>query len=442
MKITTYISEKKKKDASDGMAYLGFRVRGKGIDLKVRTEIEVVGEFWDCDNNSYAKTRKFEKCLRIKTNDLVAHIMETINDEFYDESMKGTADADWVRGIVERWLYPKPSITPSLAERIEQYAMEHPMADSTAYNYQMTAKKVRRYDAYQRDIDDKTGFALKVETITVEELEDFRDFLINEHLLYEELPEFFAQFHIKVQDIPKQLSQTRVGNIMTHLRIVQHWCNNMGYSNNKSCDEFSIPQPTFGTPFYLTIEERNKVFAADLSYRPSLILYRDLFVFQSLVGCRSGDLFRFTKDNVQGDMLIFIPEKTKNRNPTPVEVPLSGKAKGIIAKYDGMEGKGKLFPKRDMTHYNNGIKDILRDLGIDRPVTILNKYTKENEQKPIWEVASSHMARRTFIGNLYKRVKDPSLIGSMTGHVNGSRSFERYRAIDDEIKQELVNMIN
>ena len=141
-------------------------------------------------------------------------------------------------------------------------------------------------------------------------------------------------------------------------------------------------------------------------------------------------------------MLVFIPEKTKKRNPTPVEVPLSGKAKEIIATYDGMEGNGRLFPKRDMTHYNNGIKDILRDLGIDRLVTILNKYTKENEHKPIWEVASSHMARRTFIGNLYKRVKDPSLIGSMTGHVNGSRSFERYRAIDDEIKQELVNMIN
>lgn len=60
MKITTYISEKKKKDATEGMAYLGFRVRSKSVDIKVRTEIEVVGEFWDCDTNSYAKTRKVE----------------------------------------------------------------------------------------------------------------------------------------------------------------------------------------------------------------------------------------------------------------------------------------------------------------------------------------------------------------------------------------------
>ena len=52
------------------------------------------------------------------------------------------------------------------------------------------------------------------------------------------------------------------------------------------------------------------------------------------------------------------------------------------------------------------------------------------------------MARRVFVGNLYKQVKDPNLIASMSGHSNGSRSFARYRAIDDDMKRELVNMID
>ena len=43
---------------------------------------------------------------------------------------------------------------------------------------------------------------------------------------------------------------------------------------------------------------------------------------------------------------------------------------------------------------------------------------------------------------LDKKVKDPDLIGSMSGHVEGSRAFARYRAIDDEMKIELVNLIN
>jgi hypothetical protein len=60
---------------------------------------------------------------------------------------------------------------------------------------------------------------------------------------------------------------------------------------------------------------------------------------------------------------------------------------------------------------------------------------------PINEVASSHLARRAFIGNLYKKVKDPNLVGSLSGHVEGSKAFARYRDIDDEMKKETVNLL-
>jgi ABC-type antimicrobial peptide transport system permease subunit len=79
---------------------------------------------------------------------------------------------------------------------------------------------------------------------------------------------------------------------------------------------------------------------------------------------------------------------------------------------------------------------------INRMVTILDTVTGKEVQKPICDVATSHMARRNFIGNLYKKVKDPELVSSMTGHVNGSRAFARYREIDEETKVNLVNLIN
>lgn len=75
-------------------------------------------------------------------------------------------------------------------------------------------------------------------------------------------------------------------------------------------------------------------------------------------------------------------------------------------------------------------------------VTVRNPVTGADEQKPINEIASSHMARRTFIGNLYKKVKDPSLVASLSGHTDGSRAFARYREIDMEMKRELVEMID
>ena len=41
------------------------------------------------------------------------------------------------------------------------------------------------------------------------------------------------------------------------------------------------------------------------------------------------------------------------------------------------------------------------------------------------------MARRTFCGNLYKRVKDPNIVASMSGHKEGSKAFARYRVTDE-----------
>lgn len=80
--------------------------------------------------------------------------------------------------------------------------------------------------------------------------------------------------------------------------------------------------------------------------------------------------------------------------------------------------------------------------GLTRIVTVLNPATGEEEKRPLNEIASSHLARRAFIGNLYKKVKDPSLVGNLSGHVEGSKAFARYREIDEEMKIDLVNLLD
>lgn len=99
----------------------------------------------------------------------------------------------------------------------------------------------------------------------------------------------------------------------------------------------------------------------------------------------------------------------------------------------------KLFPFISDQRYNDAIKEIFEAAGITRLVTRLNPTTGEEEKVPINTIASSHMARRTFIGNLYNKVQDPNLIGSMSGHAEGSRAFARYRKIDDIRKQQVID---
>jgi len=178
-----------------------------------------------------------------------------------------------------------------------------------------------------------------------------------------------------------------------------------------------------------------------------------------------GDLYRLTHDNIKEGFLEYMPQKTKKCQAKIVRVPLHEKAKAILARYPrnsendaqnlgnvpkrkGRQPKvpqdlsNRLLPFLPIARYNAGVKELLKHCGIDRMVTLLDTHGLKTVQKPLYEVATSHTARKTFVGNLYKQVPDPNLIASMSGHVDGSRAFARYRSIDDTMKRKLVDMIN
>ena len=172
-----------------------------------------------------------------------------------------------------------------------------------------------------------------------------------------------------------------------------------------------------------------------------LSIQRDIFIFQCLVGCRVGDLMRLTWDNVIGDDLHYIPAKTCKNNPKTIVIPLHEIALAIIKKHK-KPGRNALLPFVSKQQYNEDIKSMLTLAGITRKVVIVDPTTGQEVSKHINDIASSHMARRTFVGNLYNKVKDPDLIGSLSGHVEGSKAFARYRAIDMSVKKELVSKLD
>ena len=58
------------------------------------------------------------------------------------------------------------------------------------------------------------------------------------------------------------------------------------------------------------------------------------------------------------------------------------------------------------------------------------------------KIAASFLKLRyAFVGNIYKIVKDPNLVSALTGHVEGSRAFTRYRTIDIDMKKDLVKIL-
>jgi len=132
------------------------------------------------------------------------------------------------------------------------------------------------------------------------------------------------------------------------------------------------------------------------------------------------------KNSIIDNAIEYVPRKTKEGRPVTVRVPLNTTAKEIINRYANHEEE-TLLPFIAEQNYNLAIKDMFAAAGLTRMVTIINPTTGDEEKRALNEIASSHLARRTFIGNLYKKVKDPNLVGSLSGHKEGSRAFARYR---------------
>lgn len=432
MKVSVYL---KKNDSRT--SNICFRVREKNVDIKVVSPLTVYDKYWDADTLCYKRTTTVPATEQKRLPEQIAAIIERVEKTFSDK-----ADSKWLKQNIEDVLYPARAFErnhPNLLCRIREYLEKYEGAERTKEHIIHFERKMSRYHGYQREILGNNDFTLFVETVTLEQMNDFRDYVANEYLLRQEHPDFYAS-RMLINHKPKPLSNTTVINIMNLFCTFLHWCKRMKYCDNEVYALYGCKEPTYGDPFYLTSEERNILYDADLGDNPKLAIIRDIFVFHCYIGCRVSDLYRLTRDNIRDGFIEYMPQKTKKCQAKTVRVPLHEKALKILERYDA--NTDRLLPFKPINTYNLGIRELLKHCGIDRMVTILDTHDYNTVQRPLYEVASSHTARKTFVGNLYRQAPDPNLIASMSGHVEGSRAFNRYRTIDDDMKRRLVEMIN
>lgn len=199
-------------------------------------------------------------------------------------------------------------------------------------------------------------------------------------------------------------------------------------------DNYKIPAEIYGTPIYLTKAERDILYNATIESE-RLTKVRDIFIFQCLIGSRVGDLCKLTKANINNDEISYIAGKSKDGRPVTVSVPLTAKAFEILSRYNIPDGR--LLPFITDQRYNEYIKEVFELVGLTRTVTRQNPTTRKPEAVRLCDIASSHMARRTFIGNKFGK-NDRSVIASMSGHVPHSKAFVRYFDVDKELKRKAV----
>lgn len=393
-------------------------------------------------NRIESEGKRYHTEAKNRIEDLKRTIMES-----YEAADKDNVTGDWLTIIIDKFHHPekyqpKETIKPTFFVLFDEFLTVKKLSEVRKRNFRVIYRALQRFEMYQGEIID-------IDTITNATLREFEQFLKDEHTFFikEDNKYVPAKKYIHIYKAypetrtPQPRGQNTINDIFVKLRTLYIWAIDTDKTTNNPFKNFKIEECVYGSPYYITLDERNALYSLDLSTHPQLAIQRDIFVFQAVIGCRVGDLYSFTIENLIDGELYYVARKTKDGNPVTVKVPLSKTAVEILERYKDSSRKS-LLPYISEQKYNVAIKRMLTLAGITRNVLWRNPTTGETETRPINEIASSHMARRTFVGNLYSKVKDPNLVGKLSGHKEGSKAFSRYRDIDKNMREELINLID
>ena len=176
MKVSVYL-----KKCSPETSNICFRVREKSVDIKVVSPLEVQDRYWDSDTLSYRRTTAVPAAEQKRLPGQIAAIIERAEKTFSDK-----ADGRWMRQVIEDVLYPARAFErnhPNLLARVHEYLEKFDGAERTKEHIIRFERKMTRYHDYRREILGEADFTLFVETVTLEQMNDFRDYVANEYQL-------------------------------------------------------------------------------------------------------------------------------------------------------------------------------------------------------------------------------------------------------------------
>ena len=441
-----------------GRAELSLRLRLGKVDQQASTHLFVNPQHLRWENYVSSKGRKSKRLVlktsRLKTDEVqhTDEVKKQLDDmlEFIDNNLQqigaNNVGKGWLAQQIDNFINPheekvdsdesKPK-QMSFFEMFDVFLEKREISQGKKNQYKVFRRNLQRYEMYKQLLDPK--FKLSLDTLDGNGIEEIGDYIKKEYKLLEKFPNIIESVNESRQPGPR--GQNTVNGHYKKLKAFVRWAIDKEYTTNNPFLKFKIPKDIYGTPYYLTLDEVKTLETFDLSKRSGLAVQRDIFVFQCCVGCRVSDLKTLTTANIVNGEIHYIAHKTKDGNPQTIKVPINKTAKAIIERYADPKRKS-LLPFISDQKYNDAIKEAFRLAGLTRNVVVRNSLTGEQEIHPLNEVASSHMARRTLTGNLFKIYKDQSLVSAITGHAPNSSAFARYRDIDENMRREMVSVLD
>lgn len=337
--------------------------------------------------------------------------------------------------VVKKSLHP---LYPRLIRYIDEAHRDGVMGDSRYAVALGKAEKLYRFLV----INGRTS--ISVREFTADMLLEFRQFLYDEYKYVPLYPDLYPRGSGH-RSPKKRMHNTTVVHDLKLLQAFFAELENTQEIRRSPFRSISVEKRRimmhvmYDAPIFLRAEEVKLVMATQV---PSDLQWaKDMFVLNCTIGCRISDLLSLTMDKVSVSddgipYVHYIPSKTVKRQTSNQEVmtPLIAPALEIVKRT-----KLKLMthnPHYGKQCYNKALRQLLKFCGITRQVSLYNQETKDNDYKPICEVATSKLARKTHIDMLNKVQINYYAAGL---HRKGSDSVFRYTQLELTDRFALLN---
>lgn len=425
---------------SEGSIRIRFRLRdGRSIDLYHKSEI----------NASLADLAKFDPDGRVKkkitiyNHDLESAILSeiAIMHQAYslmiDQSipMNGEAFEDVIDQIKHPDAHRSQIIESDvLLDRFDSFInaglRDGLFGEARGRHYRVMYRILQRFLIIYHLQD------TKVQDVNAEILMQLRQFVADEYQFVDDWRQLYIT--AKESDVPKE--KRSANTIAMKMKMLQSFFNEMENQEIIEKSPFrrlgrerrrNVMRERYDDPIYLYRTELEAIMAAD-DLPKRLIEARDAFIVQCAFGCRIGDFASLSMANISVDedgipYIHYLPEKTKNTQSTnaEIETPILHYALEIIKRYQfdfhcvqyayGENG------------YNGKIKDILKHCKIDRMCACFDDEAGTNVYRPIYEIGSSKLARKTHV-DLMNKVQVNKYVAGL--HKAGSHAVDRYTQLE------------
>lgn len=425
----------KRTTKKDGSIKLRFRLRdGRAVDLYHKSDI--VADLKSLDK--FTDEGKLKPKVSVYDKELLASITEVItamDSAYSDMRDKGfSMTGENFEQAVDRILHPDKvarAESRTLLARFERFAQngyrDGVFGELCSKQYEVIRKELQRFLIINKAED------ILPTDFTADMLMELALFFRDEYQYVERWRNLYVD--VTERNIPKE--RRSQNTVAAKMRKMHAFFNDLEDKEEIIKSPFRkigkerkhiVLKEQYDDPIFLYKGELASIIATVVPEHLQEV--KDAFLLQCAFGCRIGDFKSLSMEKVavsdEGIPYIhYLPQKTLREMRSEVETPIMLYALDIIKKYCFDFPILKYVSGRD--GYNAKIKTLLQFCNIDRMCKVFDEALGDNTYKPLYELGSSKLCRKTHVDMMNKVQVNQYAAGL---HSVGSDAVNRYTRLE------------